>query len=114
MTDAQKYLLDAAREQLELAEREIPKLYAEFRNAKKSREVFPDIYEGMMHTIGYWEGVKNTCTSVIEFMEMGRKDFLLFEVEQERIRLHNERVKEELLKSIKEIDDAEEEQSEEE
>ena len=103
MTEAQKYLLEAAREQLELAEKEIPKLYEEFWKAKKSREVFPDIYEGMMHTIGYWEGVKNTCTSVIQFMEMDYRAFRDFEIEQEKIRLWNERVKEELLDSIKQI-----------
>ena len=100
MTRAQEYLLKAAEEQLTLAEKEIPRLYEEFWKAKKSREVFPDVYEGMMHTIGYWEGVKNTCKSVIEFMEMSEYDFRNFETEQEKIRLHNERMKEEILKSI--------------
>lgn len=116
MTRAQEYLLNAAEEQLALAEREIPKLYEEFWKAKKSREVFPDVYEGMMHTIGYWEGVKNTCKSVIKFMKMSEYGFRDFEREQEIIRLHNERMKEEILKSIHnnfEIKDAEEEQSEE-
>jgi hypothetical protein len=108
MTRAQEYLLNAAEEQLALAEREIPKLYEEFWKAKKSRQVFPDVYEGMMHTIGYWEGVKNTCKSVIEFMKMSEYDFRDFEREQEIIRLHNERMEEEILKSIKDIEDAEE------
>jgi hypothetical protein len=115
LTDSQKYLLEGAKEQHALAEKEIKKLYREHRKAKVSKEVFPEVYEGMMHTIGYWEGVKNVCTSVIEFMEMGFQEFRDFQIEQEKIRLHNERIKEEILKSIKELKfDAKEKPSEEE
>jgi hypothetical protein len=89
MTRAQEYLLNAAKEQLALAEKEIPRLYDEFWKVKKSREVFPDVYESMMHTIGYWEGVKNTCKSVMEFMKMSEYDFREFEKQQEIIPLRS-------------------------
>jgi len=104
MTRAQKYLLDGAKEQIELAKKEIPRLYDEYYKAKKSKEVFPQVYDGVMHTIGYWEGVKNTCESVINMMEMSEYEFRGFEMEQERIKLWNEQMKEEILKSIKDID----------
>lgn len=114
MTRAQEYLLEGAREQIELAEKEIPRLYKEYYEAKISKEVFPEVYAGMMHTIGYWEGVKNTCKSVIEMMEMTDLNFRAFEMEQEKIKLWNEQMKEEILKSIKEMDYAEKKQSKEE
>ena len=107
MTRAQEYLLKGAKEQLELATKEVERLYFEHRKAKASREVFPDVFEGMMHTIGYWEGVKNTCNSVIDMMTMTDLQYHEFEMEQEKIRLWNEHMKEEILKSIKDdrIDD---------
>ena len=104
MTRAQKYLLDGAKEQFALAEKEIPRLYAEYYKAKKSKEVFPQVYDNVMHTIGYWEGVKNTCQSVINMMEMSEYEYRSFEMEQEKIKLWNEQMKEEILKSIKDID----------
>lgn len=103
MTKAQEYLIEGAKEQLALAEKEIPRLYKEFYEAKKSKQIFPEVYEGMMHTIGYWEGVKSTCNSVIEMVQMTDQEFRNFEMEQEKIRLHNERTKEEILKSLKQI-----------
>ena len=112
MTEAQEYLLDAAVEQHAMADMEIRKLYKEFNEAKVSREVFHTVYESMMHTIGYWEGVKNICGAVIKFMDMGHEEYLNFQREQEIVRLHNERMKEEILKSIKDLDNAEEKQSE--
>ena len=114
LTRAQKYLLEGAKEQMALAEKEIPKLYKEFHKAKVSKEVFPDVYEGMMHTIGYWECLKNTCQSVINMIQMTYMKFREFELEQERIRIYNEKMKEEILKSIKEVENAEKKQSEEE
>jgi len=90
---------------VELAEKEIPRLYEEYFKAKESKEVFPEVYAGMMHTIGYWEGVKNTCRSVIEMMEMTELAYRDFEMEQEKIKLWNEQMKEEILKSIKDMDD---------
>ncbi len=105
MTRAQEYLLKGAQEQNELAEKEIPRLYEEYFKAKESKEVFPEVYAGMMHTIGYWEGVKNTCRSVIEMMEMTELAYRDFEMEQEKIKLWNEQMKEEILKSIKDMDD---------
>lgn len=105
MTRAQEYLLKGAKEQNELAEKEIPRLYEEYFKAKESKEVFPEVYAGMMHTIGYWEGVKNTCRSVIEMMEMTELAYRDFEMEQEKIKLWNEQMKEEILKSIKDMDD---------
>ena len=96
MTRAQEYLLKGAQEQNELEE---------YFKAKESKEVFPEVYAGMMHTIGYWEGVKNTCRSVIEMMEMTELAYRDFEMEQEKIKLWNEQMKEEILKSIKDMDD---------
>jgi len=104
LTKAQQYLVDAAKEQIALADREIPKLYKEYYDAKKSKNIFPDVYAGMMHTIGYWEGVKHTCNSVIEMIQMTDHQFRGFEINQEEIRLHNERMKEEILKSLKDYD----------
>lgn len=101
LTKAQQYLVDGAKEQLALAEREIPRLYKEYYEVKKSKHTFPDVYAGMMHTIGYWEGVKNTCNSVIKMMEMSDFEFRDFEMMEEKNRLYNERIKEEILKSIK-------------
>lgn len=104
LTKAQQYLVDGAKEQLSLAEKEIPRLYEEYYEAKKSKHVFPDVYAGMMHTIGYWEGVKNTCKSVIDMVQMTDYQFRSFEMDQERIRLQNEMMKEEILKSLKDLD----------
>lgn len=104
MTRAQEYLLKGAQEQIELAQKEIPRLYKEYHKAKESKEVFPEVYAGMMHTIGYWEGVKNTCQSVIDMVQMTDMQYRDFEMEQEKIRLWNEQMKEEILKSIKNID----------
>ena len=104
LTKAQQYLVDGAKEQLVLAEKEIPKLYEEYYEAKKSKHVFPDVYAGMMHTIGYWEGVKNTCNSVIEMTQMTDHQFRSFEMDQKIIQLHNEKMKEEILKSLKDYD----------
>lgn len=102
LTKAQEYLLKGAKEQLVLANKEVERLYFEFRKAKANKAVFPDVFENMMHTIGYWEGVKNTCNSVIHMVQMPDIEFVEFEAEQEKIRLWNEHMKEEILKSIKE------------
>ena len=101
MTRAQEYLLKGAEEQIELAKKEIPRLYKEYNKAKASKEVFPEVYAGMMHTIGYWEGVKNTCQSVIDMLKMTDMQFHDFEMEQEKIRLWNEQMRKEILDSIK-------------
>ncbi len=103
MTRAQEYLLKGAQEQNELAEKEIPRLYEEYFKAKESKEVFPEVYAGMMHTID--DGLSKIYQLVIEMMEMTELAYRDFEMEQEKIKLWNEQMKEEILKSIKDMDD---------
>ena len=106
---ALKHLHETAIERYQEAGKEIDNLYKEFYTQRKSVHNFPEIskdqaheiLQGMMHTIGYWEGVKQMCEFTIHMMELTNPEFEDYLREQERVKLYNEQMKEELLRAIK-------------
>lgn len=106
MTRAQEHVYEQAVEQKELATTEIKRLYTEFYRLKKevTEPNHFNVFEGAMHTIGYWEGVRSWCNFVIDMISKSDSGFEYYLHEQRMVELHNEQMKKEMREMFKDID----------